>query len=71
VYAREKFKLLKNAVSVMRSRAGHLNTDVSKERIAFDLQIPTVKEEIRRYSSQYQTTADCEGTCQIIGLPDS
>jgi hypothetical protein len=46
------------------------------------LQIPTVKEEIRRYSSQYsarlsahtneqQTTGDCEHTCQMICLPDS
>jgi hypothetical protein len=48
-----------------------------------DLQIPTVKEEIRRYSSQYSarlsarlndltvTTGDCEDTCQMICLPDS
>jgi hypothetical protein len=53
------------------------------------LQIPTVKEEIRRYSSQYsarlstlpndlivnlmsyQTTGDCEDTCQMICLLDS
>jgi hypothetical protein len=54
-----------------------------------DLQTPTFKEEIRRYSSQYsahlsahpneltvnlmsyQTTGDCEDTCQMICLPDS
>jgi hypothetical protein len=58
--------------------------------IGMNLQIPTVKEEIRRYSSQYsarlsahpndlivktslsyQTTGDCEDTCQMICLPDS
>jgi hypothetical protein len=51
-----------------------------------DLQIPTVKEEIRRYSSQYSaqlsahlndlvvnptTTGDCEDTCQMSYLPYS
>jgi hypothetical protein len=49
-----------------------------------DLQIPTVKEEIRRYSSQYsarlsahpndlsyQITGDCEYTCQMICLPEA
>jgi hypothetical protein len=47
-----------------------------------DLQMPTVKEEIRRYNSQsrarlsahpnesYQTTGDCEDTCQMICLLD-
>jgi hypothetical protein len=52
-----------------------------------DLQIPTVTEEIRRYSSQYsarlsahqndlivnliELPGDCEDTCQMIYLLDS
>jgi hypothetical protein len=55
--------------------------------IRSDLQIPTVKEEIRPYSSQYsarlstypndlilnliELRGDCEDTCQMICLPDS
>jgi hypothetical protein len=54
--------------------------------IGRDLQIPTVQEEIHCYSSQYsarlsahpndltswsfQTTSDCEDTCQMICLLD-
>jgi hypothetical protein len=58
-----------------------LNTVIQR-----DLQTPTVKEEIRRYSSQYSArvsahpndlivnlldNCDCEDTCQMICLPDS
>jgi hypothetical protein len=55
---------------------------VSNKVIRTDLQIPTIKEEICHYSSQYSaglsthtnnsylTTGDCKDTCQMICLPD-